>query len=76
MDYRPISSCNVSYKIVTNILANHLKNVVDFLVDREQCGCVPCRTPIDNIILTHEVVHSINHDKTIPPPQDVNQSRY
>lgn len=34
-DYHPISLFNVSYKIITKILANHLKNVIDSLVDKE-----------------------------------------
>lgn len=66
-DYRPISLCNVAYKIVTKILANHLKNIVASLVDNEQCGFIPGRSPIDNIIAIHEMVHSIHQDKTIPP---------
>lgn len=58
-DYCPISLCNVAYKIITKMLANHLKNVIDSLVDREQCGFVPSRSLVDSIIAIHEIVHTI-----------------
>lgn len=35
LDFRLIFLCNVSYKIVTKILANHLKSVIEFLIDSE-----------------------------------------
>lgn len=65
-DYRPISQCNISYNIITKILANCLKMIIGVLVNREQCGFVPGRSLVDNIITTHEVVHSINQDRYFP----------
>ncbi|XP_039119691.1 uncharacterized protein LOC120255989 [Dioscorea cayenensis subsp. rotundata] len=66
-DFRPISLCNVAYKIVTKILANRLKNVIACLVGKEQCGFVPGRSPVDNIIAVQEMIHTINQDRTTPP---------
>lgn len=47
-------------------MANRIKSVIDSLIDREQCGFVTSHSPIDNILEVHEIVHSINQDKTIP----------
>lgn len=40
MDFHPISLCDVCYKVVTKILANHLKHVLDGLISKEQCGFI------------------------------------
>eukprot|EP00253_Pinus_taeda_P009681 PITA_09681 len=56
--YRPISLCNVSYKIVTKILANRLKKLLPTLISENQGGFVPKRQIMDNVILVQEAIHS------------------
>ena len=61
--FHPISLCNVSYKIVTKILANRLKRCMEKLVAPTQCSFVLGRHSSDNIIITQEVVHSMRKKK-------------
>lgn len=56
---RPISLCDVCFKIISNLLANWLKKVIPHLIDREQAGFVTDRCSFDNIIAIQEVAHSI-----------------
>ncbi|XP_052112461.1 uncharacterized protein LOC127744218 [Arachis duranensis] len=60
---RPISLCNVSYKVVTKILANRLRSVMNKLVRPNQCSFIPGRQSADNIIITQEVIHSMRNKK-------------
>nr|KYP39534.1 LINE-1 reverse transcriptase isogeny [Cajanus cajan] len=55
----PISLCNVSYKIITKILSNRLRQVMADLVSPNQCSFVPHRQASENIIITQEVIHSM-----------------
>jgi hypothetical protein len=56
--FRPISLCNVSYKILTKIIANRLKHLLPRLILPNQGGFVTKRQIWDNIILVQEAIHT------------------
>ncbi|XP_073037149.1 uncharacterized protein [Primulina eburnea] len=58
-DFRPISLCNVTNKIISKLLYSRLRDVVERLVSPNQSGFVPGRMISDNILLAQELTHSI-----------------
>ncbi|CAL1395263.1 unnamed protein product [Linum trigynum] len=57
--FRPISFCNVSYKMITKCLAERLKPLMPRLVHETQTSFVPGRHITDNICILQEVVRSM-----------------
>lgn len=55
-DFRPIAYCTVLYKIISKILANRMKKVLDTVVGDSQFSFIPGRLIFDNILLSHELI--------------------
>ncbi|KAG0468564.1 hypothetical protein HPP92_017892 [Vanilla planifolia] len=53
--FRPISLCNVIYKIVARILAERLKGVLSEVIAREQGAFLPGRSISNNIFIAQEM---------------------
>lgn len=61
--FRPISLCNVCYKVITKAMTNRIKGVICELIGPEQSSFVPERQIMDNIVVYQEVLHSMRKKK-------------
>lgn len=61
--FRPISLCNVYYKIIAKLLASRLKNFISHMISEHQSAFVPSRLIQDNSIMAHEIFHSLQTKK-------------
>ena len=58
--FKPISLCNIIYKIISKILANKFKGLLHHFISPFQSAFVPSRNIQDNTILVRELFNLIN----------------
>jgi len=55
----PIALCNIIYKLLTKVIVIRLKPILPMIISLEKSGYVKGRKILDNVILAHEVIHSL-----------------
>lgn len=58
--FRPISLCNSIYKVLSKIMLNRLRHYMGMIVTPNQIGFIPKRYIQENIVVAHEVLHSMH----------------
>ena len=64
LDLRPISLCNIVYRIFTQAIYSRLQKVLKKIVSSEQVGFVPGKETMDGAIVAHEVLHCIHSNQS------------
>jgi hypothetical protein len=60
-DFRPISLCNVIYKVVAKCLANRLRPLLQDIILETQSAFIPDRMITDNAVIAFECIYALQN---------------
>ncbi|WOL13616.1 hypothetical protein Cni_G22386 [Canna indica] len=63
IDYLPIASCTITYKILSKVIVNRLKPYIRSLISKEQSAFIQGRRMHDNILIASEIINVIHKSK-------------
>ena len=61
-NYRPISCCNVIYKVISKLLANRMKRLLPLFISLNQSTFVKDRLLMENVLLASELVKNYHKE--------------
>ena len=61
--FQPISLCNAIYKIISKIITNCMRSILEKIIDPIQSAFVPKWSINDNIPVTHEIMNKLKKKK-------------
>lgn len=59
----PIGLCNVFYKLISKIIVNRIRSLLDNIISPFQASFIPGRQTTDNVIICQEVIHTLRNNK-------------
>ncbi|KAG8386453.1 hypothetical protein BUALT_Bualt03G0150300 [Buddleja alternifolia] len=62
--FRPISLCNVAYKVITKTITSRLRNMMKDLISLFQNSFILERGTHDNILIIQELIHTLKKSKS------------
>jgi hypothetical protein len=60
-DFRPISLCNVIYKVIVKCLVNRLRPLLHDIIEPTQSAFIPGRMITDNALIAFECLHALRN---------------
>ncbi|XVF27194.1 hypothetical protein REPUB_Repub14bG0086100 [Reevesia pubescens] len=61
--FKHIILCNVSVKLISKIIVNHIRPLMINLIAPNQCSFIPGRGTTDNIVVVQEAIHTFSKKK-------------